>query len=111
MGPAMSKRTLKLAKAMAFLSFGSCFCFGQHVNPVANTPKAQAEGTLTVTLSVTSSVGVVTGPDGRQRIVVANAAAASDNVSRVQYVPLNEVKSSGVVCQPGGNSVRKARRK
>jgi hypothetical protein len=111
MVPAMSKRTLKLATAMAFLAFDSCFSFGQHVNPSPNNPRSQAEGTLTVTLSVMSSVGVVTGPDGRQRVVVANAAAASDNVSRVQYVPLNEVKPSGVVYQPGGNSMRKARRK
>jgi hypothetical protein len=48
--------------------------------------RASAQGSLTVTLTVVSSVGVVTGPDGEQRIIVANAADPKDNVSSLQMV-------------------------
>ncbi|HEY2392482.1 MAG TPA: hypothetical protein VGK22_15005 [Candidatus Angelobacter sp.] len=45
-----------------------------------------AEGHLTVTATVVSSVGLVVGPDGEQRLVVANAVDPRDNVSRLQPV-------------------------
>jgi hypothetical protein len=45
-----------------------------------------AEGRLTVTATVVSSVGLVVGPDGEQKMVVANAADPRDNVSRLQPV-------------------------
>jgi hypothetical protein len=45
-----------------------------------------AEGSLTVTLTVVSSVGLVVGPYGEQRLVVANAADPRDNVSRLETV-------------------------
>jgi len=46
-----------------------------------------AQGSLTVTFNVVSFIGgLVTGPDGQQRVVVANAVAASDNVSSLRYV-------------------------
>jgi hypothetical protein len=44
------------------------------------------EGSLTVTLTVVSSVGLVVGPDGEQRLIVANAADPRDNVSRLETV-------------------------
>jgi len=44
------------------------------------------EGRLTVTATVVSSVGLVVGPDGEQRLVVANAVDPRDNVSRLQPV-------------------------
>jgi len=40
-----------------------------------------AQGQLTVTVTIVASVGLVTGPDGVQRLVVANAPDAADNVS------------------------------
>jgi hypothetical protein len=48
--------------------------------------RAGAEGRLTVTATVVSSVGLVMGPDGEQRMIVANAADPRDNVSRLQPV-------------------------
>src|SRR6266852_9673430 len=51
---------------------------------VVHTPSAQ--GSLTVTATVAASVGVVIGPDGEQKLVFANAADPSDNVSQLQAV-------------------------
>ncbi len=45
-----------------------------------------AQGSVTVTATVVASVGVVIGPDGEQKLVFANAADPSDNVSRLQSV-------------------------
>lgn len=45
---------------------------------------APAQGSLTVTATVVSSVGLVIGPDGEQRLIVANAADPADNVSFLQ---------------------------
>ena len=45
-----------------------------------------ARGELTITLTVVSSVGLVTGPDGVQRLVLANAPEA-DNVSAMKVLP------------------------
>jgi hypothetical protein len=50
------------------------------------TGNGGAEGRLTVTATVVSSVGLVVGPDGEQRMVMANAADPRDNVSRLQPV-------------------------
>ncbi len=43
-----------------------------------------AEGRLTVTATVVSSVGLVVSPEGEQQIIIANAADPKDNVSRLQ---------------------------
>ena len=43
-----------------------------------------AQGTLTVSATVVASVGVVIGPDGEQRLFIANAADPADNISRLQ---------------------------
>jgi hypothetical protein len=48
--------------------------------------KGGAEGRLTVTATVVSSVGLVVGPGGEQQIIVANAIDPRDNVSRLQQV-------------------------
>jgi hypothetical protein len=48
--------------------------------------RAEAEGRLTVTATVVSSVGLVVGPDGEQHMIVANASDPRDNVSRLQPV-------------------------
>jgi hypothetical protein len=57
--------------------------FAQHT---PSPPGGGGEGHLTVTATVVSSVGLVVGPDGEQRMVVANAADPRDNVSRLQTV-------------------------
>jgi hypothetical protein len=51
-----------------------------------------AEGKLTVTATVETSVGLVFGADGEARLVVANAPIKSDNVSTLR--PVKERKSS-----------------
>jgi hypothetical protein len=45
-----------------------------------------AEGRLTVTATVVSSVGLVTGPDGELKLVYANSVDPRDNVSRLDTV-------------------------
>ena len=92
----MRKTRLQVAAVLAFIFTGIYSGFGQNTIPVSNVPgRAGAQGSLTVTLTVVSSVGVVTGSDGRQRVVVANAAAPSDNVSSLQYVRLKDTSASG----------------
>ena len=41
-----------------------------------------AQGTLTVTVVIESSVGLIAGPDGRQQLVVANAPDSRETFSR-----------------------------
>jgi hypothetical protein len=74
----------------------------QQLTPTPVT-KGSAEGTLTVTATVVSSVGLVVGPDGEQRMVVANAADPRDNVSTLQpiiKVQLTTVASNGETHKP-----------
>jgi hypothetical protein len=82
--------TKHIAKAMLpllLLLAGSTIAAGQRRNPPPALPMAipsqsgSTHGTLTVTVTVDTSVGVLKGPDGQQRIVIANAADAADNVS------------------------------
>ena len=54
--------------------------------PPSMVHSSSAQGSLTVTATVVASVGVEIGPDGAQRLVFANAADPSDNVSRLQSV-------------------------
>ena len=65
-------------------------CPGQQPHPGCGVVRAGvvggAEGSLTVTLTVVSSVGLVVGADGEHRMVVANAADPRDNVSRLDTV-------------------------
>jgi hypothetical protein len=58
--------------------------FAQQSSMVHAGRSGAAEGNLTVTATVVSSVGLVIGPDGEQRLIVANAADPSDNVSRLE---------------------------
>jgi hypothetical protein len=48
--------------------------------------RGSAQGELTVMATVVSSVGLTLGPNGEQRITLANAADARDNVSHFQSV-------------------------
>jgi hypothetical protein len=112
-GPVMRNWKFKVAAAVALTLTGISRSAGQHSSPAVKIPATgQAQGSLAVTLTVVSSVGLVTGPDGRQRVVVANAAAASDNVSSLQYVRLTDVRNSGgSTSQPHGTSSREMRKK
>lgn len=51
--------------------------------PVVNlaAQPGSAQGQLTVTLTVVSSVGIVLDENGQPRLIVANAADPADNVS------------------------------
>ena len=50
-----------------------------------------AQGTLAGTATVVTSVGLVIGPDGEKRMIIANAADPADNVSSLQMVKLTPV--------------------
>ncbi len=70
------------------LSAGLLLC-GLHAfaqQSILSSAKGGAEGRLTVTATIVSSVGLVVGPDGEQRMIVANAVDPRDNVSRFQPV-------------------------
>ncbi len=56
----------------------------QQIQPRPQRPAGSAEGTLAVTATVVSSTGVVIGPDGQQRIIVANAADQKGNALPLQ---------------------------
>jgi hypothetical protein len=87
----MHPGTLTLGKFVAgFLLSYLPLAYAQQSMPLASAVGG-AHGTLTVTASVVGSVGLVTGRDGEQRIVIANAADAADNVSRLQPVSLQRV--------------------
>lgn len=68
----------------------------QQIHPPPS-PSSGAEGRLTVTATVVASVGVVTGPDGEQHLIIANAADPRDNVSHLDAV---SVKLTPVATEP-----------
>jgi hypothetical protein len=84
---------------------GSTLAFGQRKNTASAamiaSPGNSASGTLTVTCIVATSVGVVTGEDGQQRIVIANAPDPADNVS--QFVMLTDQPRSATSTDPKKN--------
>ncbi len=75
----------------------SISAFGQRKStpfaPIVATSAGSATGTLTVTATVVTSVGVIIDQDGQQRIVIANAPDSADNVSR--FVMLTDQGGSG----------------
>jgi hypothetical protein len=74
----------KILFRMVLAGIGLCCvqAFAQQpgIRPTGNG----AEGHLTVTATVVSSVGLVVSPEGEQQIIIANAADPKDNVSRFQ---------------------------
>ena len=90
----MTISKFKVAAVVVLVLSGACAAFGQRGSAIPSpSGSGRAQGNLTVTLTVASSVGLVTGPDGQPRVVMANAAAASDNVSSVRYVRLTDVNA------------------
>jgi hypothetical protein len=61
-------------------------------NPAALSAQGSAQGGLTVTTIIASSVGVVMGPDRQEHLVAANAVDPADNVSKIEYVQLTPVR-------------------
>jgi hypothetical protein len=57
-----------------------------NVRELPSYQTASAHGTLTVTATVVTSVGLVTGPNGDPILIVANAVDSSDNVSQLIVV-------------------------
>jgi hypothetical protein len=68
-----------------------------------------AEGRLTVTATVVSSVGLVVGPGGEQQIIVANAVDPRDNVSRLQQVVTVQMASAAAKEKSALKSIKKKR--
>ncbi len=104
----------RLAKSVlitfVLIASGS-LALAQSTSPVAGMHGGtSASGTLSVTATVVTSVGVIIGPDGEPRLVVANATDAADNFSQLRPVSnSNElhVKTSGEctasASQPSGS--------
>jgi hypothetical protein len=67
----------------------SCLASGQSAGQMPATQGRSTQGQLTVTVTVVASVGLVTGPDGIQRIVMANSSDPADNVSRLSPIVLS----------------------
>ncbi|HEU4416309.1 MAG TPA: hypothetical protein VFT65_16090 [Candidatus Angelobacter sp.] len=80
----MHRYGLKFGVLAAALFFGTS-TFAQQGFPGT---RQSVQGQLTVVATVVSSVGMVVGPDGEQRLIVANAVDPRDNVSRLQTVRL-----------------------
>jgi H+/gluconate symporter-like permease len=61
-------------------------------HPAALNAQGKVEGSLTVTIIVASSVGVVIGPDRQVHLIAANIVDPADNVSRIEYVQLSSAQ-------------------
>jgi hypothetical protein len=83
-------RRCKFKLAIILSSFLLLPCLNisaQQGSSVLHPPiRGAAQGDLTVTATVVSSVGLVIGPDGQQKLVVANAADPGDNVSSLSLL-------------------------
>jgi len=65
---------------------------------------------MTVTATVVSSVGLVVGPDGQQRIIVANAMDPKDsapNLTLVKVVTLSPVPEPQPDAKPASPKLQK----
>lgn len=83
-----------VATVFLFLGFLACNSLVQaQVKVGTSYGGASAQGTLTVTVIVVTSVGVITGPNGEPRVVIANAADPADNVSWLQTAPVKAASS------------------
>lgn len=70
----MHKGIFKIAVfLMGLVVFGEANASAQQIQSRSPRTGSGAEGTLAVTATVVSSTGVVIGPDGKQRVIVANA--------------------------------------
>jgi hypothetical protein len=61
---------------------------------------AVADGTMTVTATVVSSVGVVIGPDGQQHVIVANAEDPRGSTSPLPGGQMVRVVTLSPVTEP-----------
>lgn len=65
---------------------GLLLCSQRVSSQQAHSVQGGAEGRLTVTATVVSSVGLVAGPDGEFKLVYANSVDPRDNVSSLDAV-------------------------
>ena len=78
-----------LAAALVALAGLSTATAQRRSGPAAPLTQSNVQGNLTVTMLVTSSVGIIMGTNGQPQLVSANIIDAADNVSRIQYVHLS----------------------
>jgi hypothetical protein len=87
---------MSLRLQLAMLLLGTITCapslFAQAERAISNPPArpGAAEGHLTVTFTVVTSVGVVMDEQGKPTIVIANAPDPADNVSSLRLLPQDE---------------------
>lgn len=102
-GKTTAQQRLATIALITFVLIASgSLALAQSTSPVAGKAGMRggtsASGTLSVTAIVVTSVGVIIGPDGEPKLVVANATDAADNFSQLRPVSdHNElhVKTSG----------------
>jgi len=77
---------------LLFVVFCCALAAAQRSGPPSTLPTrpGSAEGRLTVTLTVVTSVGVVMDSDGQPRLMVANSPDPQDNVSSLKVVQLTD---------------------
>src|ERR1700694_2259981 len=63
--------------------------------PIDAARSGQAAGALAVTATVITSVVVILGSDGQQKIVVANGSDSADNISRFVMLPEQDRSTAG----------------
>jgi hypothetical protein len=101
-----SMRRGRLLFRMAAAGIWLCCLQSFAQQPIISAAANGAQGHLTVTATVVSSIGLVMSPEGEQQIVIANAADVRDNVSRLQ--PVVAVKLAPVADGNKGKSKRRS---
>lgn len=79
-------------KVLLFAVLGCSLAAAQRANssPSLATRPGSAEGQLTVTLTVVTSVGAVMDANGQPKLIVANSPDPQDNVSSLKVVQLTD---------------------
>ena len=81
-----------LAAAIVLLLLTGMAAAQRRPEPAAPSSQPNVQGSLTVTFTIASSVGVVVGRDGQQHLAAANTVDPADNVSQIRYVQLTPVE-------------------
>lgn len=107
----MQPDRFKTAIILAATAFAVCgVAWAQQVQPQPQRTARGAEGTITITATVVSSVGVVIGADGQQQIIVANGADAKDsapNLAPVKVVTMTPVPKQQADAKPASSRLQK----
>jgi len=81
-----------LAAAIVLLLLTGMAAAQRRPGPAALSSQPNVQGSLTVTFTIASSVGVVVDQDGQQHLTAANTVDPADNVSQIRYVQLTPVE-------------------